>query len=304
MGDEPMEPPVPRIIRRVPGDGVELACAKWPGQGEPIVAIHGLTASYATFVGLGERLAGRRPLVAFDLRGRGDSDKPPGPYSLEQHARDVAAGMRGLGLGRSVVVGHSMGAYVATALALEAPDLVAGLVFIDGGLTAPMAPGTDVQAVLEAVLQSLAERLTMQFESHESYRDYWRSRGVFTDADWSRWIDEYLAYDLEGEEPTLTPKPLASAVREDWFIITREDEVEARLRQLRVPVQIIRAEFGFSRALPPVLPDAAVARIRACVPSTTVETIPGTTHYTIVLADPGATRVADLLVAFAERCGT
>ena len=78
------------------------------------------------FVGIAERLAGRCALFALDLRGRGDSDKPDAPYGFTEHARDVAAAMRAMGLGPSIVVGHSMGAFVATALAAQDPGLVSG----------------------------------------------------------------------------------------------------------------------------------------------------------------------------------
>ena len=84
---------------RVPGDGVELAFGYWPGRGAPVVALHGLTASHVNFIGIAERLAGRCALFGLDLRGRGDSEKPEGPYGLLQHARDVAAAMRAMGLG-------------------------------------------------------------------------------------------------------------------------------------------------------------------------------------------------------------
>jgi pimeloyl-ACP methyl ester carboxylesterase len=52
---------------------------------------------------------------------------------MAQHARDVAAAMQALGLGPSVIVGHSMGAFVATALAAQNPELVSGIIMIDGG---------------------------------------------------------------------------------------------------------------------------------------------------------------------------
>src|SRR3979409_112948 len=109
---------------RVPGDGVELNFGYWPGRGAPVVALHGLTASYVNFIGIAERLAGRRSLFALDLRGRGDSDKPDGPYGLAQHARDVAAAMQSLDMGPSVIVGHSMGAFIATALSAPGRALV------------------------------------------------------------------------------------------------------------------------------------------------------------------------------------
>ena len=63
---------------RISGDGVELAFGYWPGRGSPVIAIHGLTASYLSYIGVAERLRGRRPLFAMDLRGRGDSEKPEG----------------------------------------------------------------------------------------------------------------------------------------------------------------------------------------------------------------------------------
>ena len=47
---------------RVAGDGIELAFGFWPGRGAPVVALHGLTASYMNFIGVGERLAGRSSL--------------------------------------------------------------------------------------------------------------------------------------------------------------------------------------------------------------------------------------------------
>ena len=109
---------------RVSGDGVKLAFGYWPGRAGMVVALHGLTASYLSFAGVAERLAGRRALFALDLRGRGDSDKPPGPYGMVQHARDVAAAVRAMDLGPTVIAGHSMGGFVAAALAAQEPELV------------------------------------------------------------------------------------------------------------------------------------------------------------------------------------
>jgi lipase len=48
---------------RVLGDGLELAFGYWPGRAAPVVALHGLTASYLNFVGLAERLYGQVPAV-------------------------------------------------------------------------------------------------------------------------------------------------------------------------------------------------------------------------------------------------
>src|SRR5258707_4688720 len=150
---------------RIPGDGVERSFGFWPGRGLPVVALHGLTASYVNFVGVAERLAGRRPLLALDLRGRGDSQKPDGPYGMAQHARDVAAAMRALDLGPSVIVGHSMGAFISTALAAQNPQLVAGIIMIDGGYLLDTPLGSNSEQVLDAML---APRITQLSETYSS----------------------------------------------------------------------------------------------------------------------------------------
>src|SRR5208283_4295598 len=152
---------------RVPGDGLELAFGYWPGRGAPVVALHGLTASHMNFVGIAERLAGRYALFALDLRGRGDSDKPTGPYGFVQHARDVAAAMRAMGLGASIITGHSMGAFVATALAAQEPSLVSGLVLIDGGLV-PDTPTADSTG--QGIPAALALRITQLRQTYPHAR--------------------------------------------------------------------------------------------------------------------------------------
>src|SRR5262245_42460842 len=86
------------------------------------------------YVGIAERLAGRRALLQLDLRGRRDSDTPAEGYGMAVHADDVAASMDAEHIERAVVVGHSMGASVATAFAHRHADRCAGVVLFDGGL--------------------------------------------------------------------------------------------------------------------------------------------------------------------------
>jgi pimeloyl-ACP methyl ester carboxylesterase len=63
-------------------------------------------------------------------RGHGDAPKPPDGYSVEQLAADVVAGLDEANIDRAVVAGHSMGSIVATRLALDTPERVAGLVLM------------------------------------------------------------------------------------------------------------------------------------------------------------------------------
>src|SRR3954451_10335701 len=111
----------------VPGDGITMSWGHWPGSGPTVVGLHGVTASYGNFVGVADRLRGRRPLLALDLRGRGDTDKPEqGPFGMAQHAHDVAAAMRAWDLQDAVVAGRAMAALVAVAIAADCPGLVSG----------------------------------------------------------------------------------------------------------------------------------------------------------------------------------
>jgi len=285
---------------RVPGDGIELAFGYWPGQGAPVVALHGLTATYVTFTGVAERLAGRRPLFAPDLRGRGDSDKPDGPYGMAQHARDVAQAMRALGLGPSIIVGHSMGAFIAAALAASEPELVAGLILVDGGFVLPMTP-----EALEALRCGLEKRITQlrqTYPSRQVYHDFWRSQPQFPPEDWSPWIEAFLDYELGGEPPRLRPKASDGGVRVDLAEGLKTREIVERLESIRVPVIMLRADAGFLPGQPPLYPGPAIAEMRRCLPALEVHTIQGTTHYTLVLGKRGAAALADLIVEFSERC--
>jgi lipase len=286
---------------RVSGDGVELAFGYWPGRGAPAVVIHGLTASYLTFVGIAERLAGRRSLFAVDLRGRGDSEKPDGPYGMTQHARDVAAAMRTLGLGPSIIAGHSMGAFVATALAVEAPELVAGLIMIDGGYVLDLPIGVDPEQALDKLLEQRITQLRQYHPSRETYREFWRSQPHFPSSDWGPWVEAFLDYELGGEPPRLQPKASEQAVRADLAELTRKDEITARLNAVRVPTLLVRAEAGLAPGQPPLIPDSVVKQIMDCLPEIEDQVIPGTTHYTITLGDRGASRIADLIDDFTRR---
>jgi lipase len=300
---------VREVKGRIAGDGVELAYGFWPGRGMPIVAIHALTTTYKTFVGIGQRLAGRRPLFAPDLRGRGDSEKPEHGYGMARHAADVVAAMQNMGIGPSVVVGHSMGAYVATLIAAEHPDLVAGLVLLDGGHPPELPDGLDSDALLDQLLGPVIDRLRQDFPSLQAYLDVWRKLPTFADVPghsaWGPWVEEYLAYDLGGDgDGQLRPNALEAGVRADFADMGNRTEVERRLAAVQAPIMVVRAECGLSPDQPGVLEEQAIDRIRrCCTPDVAEHTVADTTHYTIALADPGASTVAELLVEFAGQCG-
>src|SRR5690349_173678 len=102
----------------VPVDGGDLAVLRWPAaaDGAPLaVLVHGITSNALTWGRVAPALAGAFEVLAPDLRGRAGSAALPGPYGIERHAEDVAALLRAAGPDRrAVLVGHSMGGFVAT----------------------------------------------------------------------------------------------------------------------------------------------------------------------------------------------
>ena len=101
------------------------------GAGPPLLLLHGWPEFWLTWEPVMTRLADRYTLLAPDLRGFGDSDKPDGPFGPEQHAADMVALMDALGLEKAGVVGHDVGGAVMQPLARTAPQRLAGLFFFD-----------------------------------------------------------------------------------------------------------------------------------------------------------------------------
>lgn len=101
------------------------------GTGKPLLLLHGWPEFWLTWEPVMTRLAGRFTLIAPDLRGFGDSDKPDGAYGPDQHAADMLALMDALGVERFGVVGHDVGGAVMQPLARRAAGRLAGLFFFD-----------------------------------------------------------------------------------------------------------------------------------------------------------------------------
>jgi pimeloyl-ACP methyl ester carboxylesterase len=101
------------------------------GSGPPLLLLHGWPEFWLTWEPVMTRLADHYTLLAPDLRGFGDSDKPDGPFGPEQHAADMVALMDALGLEKAGVVGHDVGGAVMQPLARTAPQRLAGLFFFD-----------------------------------------------------------------------------------------------------------------------------------------------------------------------------
>jgi non-heme chloroperoxidase len=118
--------------------------------GVPVVLLHGVSDSNRSFEPVLRQLPAGIRALAVTLRGHGDAPKPDGGYDVGQLARDVVAVLDEAGIGRAVVAGHSMGSIVATRLALDAPERVAGLVLMGAKPTFDDAAIEDLYAEIAA----------------------------------------------------------------------------------------------------------------------------------------------------------
>ena len=117
------------------GDGVAIA-AEVGGAGPPLLLLHGYPQHRAMWRDIAPALAERFTVVATDLRGYGESAKPPGDaahaaYAKRTMAADQVAVMRALGFDRFAVCGHDRGARVAHRMCLDHPQAVAAAAVID-----------------------------------------------------------------------------------------------------------------------------------------------------------------------------
>jgi pimeloyl-ACP methyl ester carboxylesterase len=124
--------------------------------------IHGLGGSTRWWDGVVPMLSASYRVIRIDLLGHGRSAKPAGGgYAVPQQGRRVGQALDRLGVKRAIVVGHSTGGYVATALAEQRADLVTAIALIDTGprMDAFISDGPVGRLVFVPVLGQLLWRL-------------------------------------------------------------------------------------------------------------------------------------------------
>lgn len=282
----------------VPVRGGALRCGVW-GPEDPaapvLLAVHGVTASHKTWGLVAAGLPEVR-IIAPDLRGRGRSNGLPGPYGMAAHAADLAAVLHAFEVESAVVAGHSMGAFVSVVLAHRYPRAVRSLILIDGGLPLQVPPGLTDDEVIEAVLGPAAERLGTRYASREAYRSFWKQHPAFA-RNWNPLVEEYVDYDLAGEEPGLRPATRFEAMRQDTADLNRGPDLRAALAALAVPALLLRAPRGLMDEPAGLYTQAHARRWEQQLERLDVRDVPDVNHYTIVMDAPGAGAVAGAVAA-------
>jgi N-formylmaleamate deformylase len=240
---------VPAMSRWVRSGELRLHVLDYGGSGVPLVVLPGITSPAIAMDFVARELTDLvRPLVV-DVRGRGLSDSGPS-YTLVDYADDTVAVIRGLGLDRPVVLGHSLGARIAAVTAARGAPL-RGTVLVDPSMSGPgRGPyPTALQAFLDQLAQ--AQRGTSAEEVARS---------------WPRW---------PRREQELRARWLSSCDAEAIIATHRGFETEdffAAWQRVPVPTVLIHGADS------PVVADAGAAEAAAQNPAARIVPVPGTGH--------------------------
>jgi len=212
------------------------------GHGAPLLLLHGWPEFWLTWEPVMERLADRYRLIAPDLRGFGDSDKPDGPFGAQDHAADVLALLDALGIERVGVIGHDVGGAAMQPLARRAAERLVGLfffAFVYPGIGSRMAaPGrlneiwyqSFNQMEMAPILVGASQETCRAYISH--FLRHWAYRKNAFDEVMSAFVENFLKPGnlaggfahykashagriamIKGQAPTLPPITVPTCVR-------------------------------------------------------------------------------------------
>ncbi|MFQ5556951.1 MAG: alpha/beta fold hydrolase, partial [Acidimicrobiales bacterium] len=217
----------------------------------------------------------------------------PGPFGMAAHGRDCVAVLDALGTEKGVLIGHSMGAYVATRAAADAPHRTTGLVLVDGGLPLALPDGTDPDTAIDALVGPAVARLALTWAGREELEAFWKAHPAL--GEWTTWHDAYVAYDVESDpDGALRSRVSETAVRHDGAELFTDPDSGRRVLGSDTPCWMLRAPRGLrDDPAAPLLGQDAIDTLKAARPDVEiVELPPEVNHYSIVLGDTGARAVA------------
>ena len=280
-------------IHDVAVDGGALRVGEWSPEAPAaptVIALHGITASHMAWGMVAQALPEVR-LIAPDLRGRGRSSGLPGPFGMARHAADLDAVIEALSLPRALLIGHSMGGFVAVVAAHLHPDRFSQVLLVDGGLPLAIPAGISESDLLHATLGPAAQRLSMTFVDRPAYLEFWKKHPAFADC-WSQAVIDYANYDLTGAEPLLRSSCSIEAMTEDSKELYAGEVAPVALAELRQPITLLTAPRGLLNKTPGLYGASEIARWKAGLPALTIREVPDVNHYTIVMGAAGASAVA------------
>lgn len=240
FGDAPEQFHEPTVDSIKAGD-LTLNSLTWPGDGPPVVLLHGLNNSAWIWARVGSILASRHHVVAISQRGHGGSTAPVHGYSLDDTTHDLLTALDALGLDIVHLAGHSWGGKVATHFAANHPDKVRTLTLAD-----PVPP-QGLNRVLTAVPQLLDAAYRAERGPFDSLDRLVRQKSTFVqyprqdELDLRVWLSNFRA-DHDGRWHHFLPQSgfdeiISQALSED---------ITGLLSQITAPVLLLLPTFTVS----------------------------------------------------------
>ncbi len=266
-----------------------------------VLLVHGITANGLSWQAVAEEVVrrhgpGRVRVLAPDLRGRASSAGAPGPYGLAAHVEDLLL-VAGAFATTPVLVGHSMGAFVAGLAGGRHPDRWHGLVLVDGGLAFRVPADLDVDAALQAVIGPAMQRLSMTFASQEDYLAFWDRHpalGPVLAGPGGDAARRYVLHDLVRDGDSWRSSCVLDAIRADGADVMVDAEAHAGARESvrhGLPVELVWAHRGLMDE-----PQGLYDRERLAaldLPGRLRTSDVDANHYGVILEEAGVRAVAD-----------
>ncbi|MFO7541154.1 MAG: alpha/beta fold hydrolase [Chloroflexota bacterium] len=250
------------------------------GDGPPLLLIAGLGYDHWFWHKMVPGLAECFRVIVMDNRGVGRSDRPEGPYTAQLLAADVAALLAELEIGKTAVLGHSMGGFVAQALALDYPHLVSYLVLAATNFGGPRHIPVTAEALavlmdsssdpVERVRRGVAVSCAPGFEQRQPDL-----------------LAELVAY---RQQNPLQPGPYQAQLAIGLALMSETAAFESRLPQITAPTLILFGEHD--KVVPPANADLLAQQI----PHSQVVLLPDAGHFfPLETAVAAVTAVADFI---------
>jgi 3-oxoadipate enol-lactonase len=259
-------------------DGTNIAYRlRNPAGTKRVALVHSLAMDHSFWDPVADLVSRQASVLTFDCRGHGASDKPPGPYTVELFARDLAELMDHVGWSSAVVAGASMGGCVSLAFAAAYPDRTAGLGLFDTtAWYGPEAPQQWAERADRALANGLED--LVEFQTTRWFGDRFRADNPEVV---ERSVDVFLANDRQAYAETC--RMLGAC------------DVRAALPNLQVPARILVGEEDYAT------PVAMAKALNEALPGSSMAVLQGARHLTPLEAPERIAAEIEALLATAQR---